>query len=1019
MSAIRNNNRSALRTSRSSPYARPNDKKSSWSLSGLLSYLNPLRGFLPSQNQESEEVRDAQDAADAPQGTPPTVHKVRFADLPESPPRQQSAPPTTAPLPPSILRQDPQQQAEQQQRQQELRRQIYAPPPPPKPRLPFAFDPSKLPVPPPPPGSEPRAVSLDPSEANGTPRETVVQYLQVAKGRKLNAIEIAGIVSLLKEDGAGTISRLSSRYDHSNKSAEDTDREPFRFSTSPIPSDTPSTSATPQPAKPVRLLAKNPNGVYKWRGAGSARPRPRYHSPGFGEPRSSTSSIKLSPPKTSATNMSKRRRVGPDAETSTAQPVAAPPTSSTPANATAAAITNGIITAGNGTSAAPKMNGTSSLPRIHASGPSHHKATTPVRPSPLRQAWSSEEEPSPPSRSQPPRQTRAAAFMEELVKEYSGSKKSDVANPYQQMMPPQLKTKIISMPTRKTRSAAAKEREEQEHERKEREEREKQKQKDKELRKKGTRLSGQAIIEATLPKGSKRARPPPEMFAKNPQQESAAASSRKSPSPLPAEQRPEVEEVADEEPAAKKQKTEPSLGHGSVQSPEIIELDDDASMDTNKNPASSLFTQPSEVVEPTESADRVSPPKGIPPTTTLDSPFGGVNGTGAGLRPAFRLKSTAPKEPSKLRYSYQAESDSESATSSPKGSKPSPKDAAASLPAFGSHTEPLPAEGSNATPGKGSTLGLSAAPPPAGRSGTLFPSSTPGSSSASTAGASTESVAGSSNASSYPESLVPGLTGPGRLIRLGGTDILKRHAPVGRHNAPSPLGPAIDLSPPPKQAKLPKEAVSAVDADVEEVVPAVDVEEAVPVVDVANASSVAEVKQPAPVKDPKQEALKADIGSLPVFTFTNKAPRVASVAHLKAKGDAMALPASALPTFEFTKFAKTSAPASSGSKPTSGGFDWAAAGMKPPAANAGWTCSVCMVNNKSGAAKCMACEEPAPAGAAKPEPAKAPGAPTGGFNWAAAGMKAPERSDNWLCKVCMCSSPGNLEKCVVCEEPRP
>jgi hypothetical protein len=45
----------------------------------------------------------------------------------------------------------------------------------------------------------------------------------------------------------------------------------------------------------------------------------------------------------------------------------------------------------------------------------------------------------------------------------------------------------------------------------------------------------------------------------------------------------------------------------------------------------------------------------------------------------------------------------------------------------------------------------------------------------------------------------------------------------------------------------------------------------------------------------------------------------------------------------------------------------------------------------------------------------------GGFNWAAAGMKAPEvRSKGaWTCSTCLCSNTlGDAEKCSVCDTPR-
>lgn len=95
-------------------------------------------------------------------------------------------------------------------------------------------------------------------------------------------------------------------------------------------------------------------------------------------------------------------------------------------------------------------------------------------------------------------------------------------------------------------------------------------------------------------------------------------------------------------------------------------------------------------------------------------------------------------------------------------------------------------------------------------------------------------------------------------------------------------------------------------------------------------------------------------------------------------------------------------------------FDWAAAGMKAqPAPSAGsWTCAECMLQNPDSATdKCTVCEAPRPD--AKPA---APAAK--GFDWAAAGMKQPTAVSGWACKVCMLQNPADAKKCTVCDEPR-
>ena len=69
---------------------------------------------------------------------------------------------------------------------------------------------------------------------------------------------------------------------------KDQERKPFRFSSSV---STPVVAAPPAEPRPPRMLTKNPNGPYRWNGAGSARPlsyqrkhQNRYYAPGFGTP---------------------------------------------------------------------------------------------------------------------------------------------------------------------------------------------------------------------------------------------------------------------------------------------------------------------------------------------------------------------------------------------------------------------------------------------------------------------------------------------------------------------------------------------------------------------------------------------------------------------------------------------------------------------------------------------------------------------------------------------------------------
>lgn len=98
--------------------------------------------------------------------------------------------------------------------------------------------------------------------------------------------------------------------------------------------------------------------------------------------------------------------------------------------------------------------------------------------------------------------------------------------------------------------------------------------------------------------------------------------------------------------------------------------------------------------------------------------------------------------------------------------------------------------------------------------------------------------------------------------------------------------------------------------------------------------------------------------------------------------------------------------------PSGGGFNFAAAGYSPK--TDGWKCDLCAVSNPATADKCAACETPKPAAA----PTASAGAPTGGFNFAAAGFSVP-KTDGWKCSLCSVTNPTTAEKCAACESPNP
>ncbi|KAI0653407.1 hypothetical protein C8Q70DRAFT_606904 [Cubamyces menziesii] len=488
--------------------------------------------------------------------------------------------------------------------------------------------------------------------------QKVQEFLDQKGGRPLNHVEFAGLVSLLQN------------------SVEDDDdhHEPFRFSKSP---STPGRGMTPNvnflsPSTSEQMvaaagtaaqngrktLARNPMGVYRWQGGGSARPRNRYQSPGFGTT-AARPTIKLTPekPKTD----SKRRRVGEDATNSSPQRV--PKANGSAANLTPSSSTttqlNGSAMA-NGAQANGKTNGASlpaapSTPRIRTSGV---KPTTPAVPSPLRQTWGQSDSPPQASSPQPAsKPTRAASFMTELIKEVTPPKKPDFANPYEAMSPlprpPQKK-----QPARKTRSAA-------------KAEAEKEKEKEK-TQVKEPELTPQAIIEATVPKGSKRARPPPELigqrspekrvtsppdanFMRRSTRLNGADFSSNGVNGVSKEPSTASEVTEEDQPSPKKQRTSivppKPIRTTSVTVEEIddVEMSSSSSSKTTSTPQ---YTLPSEVVEPGD--EKTDKRRATSPSSAAAPAFPGFGAPRAGFGAA---KSSAPKAPSKLRFSIQVEKD--------------------------------------------------------------------------------------------------------------------------------------------------------------------------------------------------------------------------------------------------------------------------------------------------------------------------------------------------------------------------
>ncbi|KAI9438893.1 hypothetical protein BJY52DRAFT_1195800 [Lactarius psammicola] len=798
MSAVRRSDRRAARSQLSSPYKRPNaqPKKSSWSLSALFSYLNPLRRTKsseePKDDLSDEDTHDEKQSSDGSEfggSRPADVLSQRGRELAQQPqpPRLPQSPltPTRQPqsiastLPVSGLVPEPAEMIS-----------------PFKPSTPFESP--RLNVP-----------SHSPAEK----LETVKQYLRDRSDQPLHHVEYVGLVSLLKD------------------SVQDDDSQPFRFSASPTPSrgTTPAFNVgSPAPSSqqtPRRTLTRNPNGVYKWQGAGSARPRNRHQSPAFGPPRHTPSKIKLSAPEASPHKTeTKRRRVDTAIEPPTPRVTGeslplAQPREQTRADSSALSTSSGSSSYTSMNDSSPDKSTTvPATPLLRLSVPP--KPTTPAVPSPLRNTWgvgdsSSSSHSSPPSK--PSQPTRAANFMAELIKETASPVK-----PSMQKKPAKKRKAPEEPPT--------------------------------EQGKKDVNLSHQTIVEATVPTSLL-----------------DAAARLKSPSP------PRVN--ANHAATNGQGNEEPEKGDIPFPKRQKVTVEEIVDIDMH-SPTSPTNTHPGDAFDSSESQHNV---KKTTPTTN-------GNLVGSTPKPPFPLKSSAPKEPSKLRFGFAAESDPDS---------PPPV-----KPVFDR-------------------------PPPA---------------------------------SLQPHEL---FTSP----------------------------PAIKPRPP----IIPSWPAPAPSQDVT----------SLPVPSSSTGSQSAKSAVP---KDAKEVALSLDTASLPSFSFDVPTDSQTTSKHDKERSAASATGPSSLPVFSFVFVGvKSAAP---------GAFNWEAAGMKQPAkATGSWTCGTCMVSNDAAKVKCAACEEPRPDSTTNNSTA----APTnGGFNWAAAGMKAPTKPQGtWSCNVCMVDNDAAKVKCVSCEEPKP
>ncbi|KAF8817485.1 hypothetical protein BYT27DRAFT_7199016 [Phlegmacium glaucopus] len=468
--------------------------------------------------------------------------------------------------------------------------------------------------------------------------DNVASFLTQSAGQSVSAKEVEGMLAILR----------------GNTPPEP--REIFRFSSSTPTRDLQSSPSTPLSAR--KKLPRNPNGVYRWEGAGSAkhvRPRNRYTSPAFGASPSKQDRLAMKESIDSQDTSlpdSKRRRVGDELSSSsisTQRPsVSEPATRKVPFPST--------------TSPTPGTNGVASRSNPHPS-PSRLrtpvKPTAPVIPSPLRQTWSETSSTSQNETRKSPSQTKTANFMAELIKETTPPKKPDLTNPYQvaspvgKVGPPRRSTK---RPRATGRPVAPTKAEIEVEKRKKEETKEKEKLKE---------YSPQAIIEATVPKGSQRSRPPAH-FEKSMEtsiieEDSSHAGPRpQREAPVVVETRKityvveEVSDIDDDDAEAARRsakRAKPSINgrgpapsapkriHIVVPEPEITveDIDMDATEQKEKTKE-----QPKLIIPTNEN--------GSPTYNPSTSPTNAISPT------ASRSKlSSAPKEPSKLRFSFQPE----------------------------------------------------------------------------------------------------------------------------------------------------------------------------------------------------------------------------------------------------------------------------------------------------------------------------------------------------------------------------
>ncbi|KAL5536845.1 hypothetical protein ACEPAF_668 [Sanghuangporus sanghuang] len=807
--------------------------------------------------------------------------------------------------------------------------------------------------------------SPTPSFLGSTTVDEILEWarLKFESGTPMNDMDVLGLKAYLdRTRGECTYEPIKLRFPRF------TSPSAISPAVDPAPSTSLPTFKNNVPSRPPRVLKKDPNGTYVWRGAGTARSTPE-------ESRKRRAPPVIIP----RFDPYKRRRLFEEAR--------GPPTTTTvPTSESSQNSTESVPLS------SPKPTRIT-LNRLHA---------TPHAPSPLRNVISGSPPPSSATQARtiptnlnatssgttPANQTASAAFLQEVVEKVIPRRPrySDVVNPYQTAAPVKPVIKPMEKKRMSDRRARTKEAEKQ---------REATKVKEAEKRE----LTAKEIIEATVPKGVKRSRPPPGLAkSKGANVVSGTTSKRVLEEPeersIPAKKRRTVtvEEVSEEEnPRAHSHPVRPNvIIESRTPSPEPIP----APCRPSRTNSPTAKERSAKEVPRLESSVKVpnakeQGPKSQPSakvlsskesSTRTSSKSSSAKGPSNHFSPLLNSKvtgkSSVPREPSKLRTSF------------------------------------LPDECENEEP-------KMASPTPSA----IVTMTTPGTPLADIQ----EKKDPKEVALTLPLNDLPSFIfkTPPALMAGDHTD-----ARVAAKELPVTSLPKFDFS----------KARAAMNGVIFPAVP-------IPTIKPFDFESAGVIPKTLPGNDQWQcptcmlqnsvsAVEKCSICEAPRPGAEN--PKKTVVNGINGANDSKKL------SGVNGKTPSSRSKSTHSTSPDVKVFDFAAAGLTPkmPVATGQWTCPTCMLQNPPTAIeKCKVCDSPRPGveKTEKEDKAKKPYlngtthssnnltdgislSTVKSFDFAAAGIfpKAPSTSGNWYCPTCMLQNPVTaLEKCKVCDSPRP